>query len=38
MMGIIHDLAPDATLPIGDAATSLQFIQRLTDLKTPEQR
>ena len=38
MMEIIHDLAPDATLPIGDAATSLQFIQRVTDLKTPEQR
>jgi len=32
MMEIVHDLAPGATLAMGAAATSLDFIQRVTDL------
>ena len=32
MMEIVHDLAPDATLAMGDTATSLDFVQRVTDL------
>ena len=34
MMEIVYDLAPGATLAMGDSTTSLDFIQRVTDLKT----
>jgi subtilisin family serine protease len=32
MMEIVHDLAPGAVLAMGDAFTTLSFIQRVTDL------
>ena len=32
MLEIIHDLAPEASLAIGSASTSLEFMDRLTDL------
>src|SRR5439155_3969811 len=33
MMEIVHALAPSAILAMGDSSTSLDFIQRVTDLK-----